>query len=76
MALKDEIERFADQYAGIGEANGHDAHAVRAILEPVFGNRSKTKIRTLQESIWARSKAPNDRYADLATALNAMIKKK
>lgn len=76
MVGKDEIELFADQYAGVGVANGHNEEAVRAILEPVLGHRSNTKIRTLQESVWARSKAPNDRYADLATALNAMIKKK
>ncbi len=76
MAIKDEIELFADQYAGVGMANGHNEHAVRAILEPVLGGQSKKKLRTLQESLWARSQGSGDRYADLATALNTMIKKK
>ncbi len=73
MALQREIETLADQYGGIGAANRENEGAALTILEPVVGNASKTRLRTLRDGFWARSKSPNDRYADLAGVLDAML---
>lgn len=73
MALRDEIERLANQYGGIGKANNHDQAKVRAILEPVVGGRSRTRIRAWRDGLWARSRGESDRYADLAGVLDKMV---
>lgn len=76
MVLQQEIERLADQYGGIGAANSDTEGAAQKILEPVLGNASKTRLRTLREGLWAQSREPGDRYDDLATVLDAMIRTK
>lgn len=76
MALHDEIERAADQYGGVGAANQQEHGAIRAILEPVFGHRSKTRLRLLRDGLWAHSRREGDRYWDLAELLDAMITRK
>ncbi len=73
MALQDEIERLVNQYGGVGKANQHDQEKVRQILEPVVRGRSKTRIRAWRDGLWARSREHNDRYADLAEALDKMV---
>lgn len=73
MALRDEIERLVNQYGGIGKANDHDQEKVRAILEPVVSGRSRTRLRAWRDGLWARSRAQNDRYADLAGVLDTMV---
>lgn len=76
MALHDEIERAADQYGGVGAANQNEHRAIRAILEPVFGHQSKSKLRSLRDGLWAHSRRQGDRYWDLAELLDAMISRK
>jgi hypothetical protein len=76
MALQREIELLADQYGGIGAANRENEGAAQTILEPIVGNASKTRLRALRDGFWARSQAPNDRYADLAGVLEAMLRTK
>jgi len=72
MALQNEIERLADQYGGVSRANQQDEKAVRAILEPVLGRHTRSRLRTLSEGLWARSRGDNDRYADLASAVDTL----
>jgi len=68
MSLRDEIDRLADQYGGIGKANQYDRKKVRAILEPVIAGRSRTR-----DGLWARSRATDDRYADLAGEIGKIV---
>ena len=76
MSLQDEIEQAANQYGGVGAANNQETNAVRAILEPVFGQRSNTRLRTLRDGLWARSRREGDRYSDLAQMLDMLIRRK
>lgn len=73
MSLRDEIDRLADQYGGIGKANQYDEKKVRAILEPVVAGRSRTRLRAWRDGLWARSRATDDRYADLAGEIGKMV---
>ncbi|MBI5018834.1 hypothetical protein HZB58_01000 [Candidatus Gottesmanbacteria bacterium] len=76
MALEKEIERLADQYGGIGAANGHDAEKTNAILEPVLRGKTKTALRSLSEGLWARSRGEDDRYADLAQVVDGVRRRR
>lgn len=76
MALRSEIEHLADQYGGIGAANGHDEEKTHAILEPVLSGKTRTNLRSLSEGLWARSTDENDRYGDLARVIDSVRRKR